>query len=643
MIIGNQNAIQPKDGRTLKVIRIARISTTNQDERSLDDQLALLQQQVEAMHNGPVKYFDLATQGSGEKLDREELQKLEEMIESGEYDLVIAEDLARICRRLHAITICELCEDFDTRLIAINDRVDTSDERWRDGAFISSWHHERSNKDTSDRIKRSLRNRFINRAILADPGPFYFVPDDAKTIDDVVKHPDAVEVVETGIQMLEKECYYSEVADWLNDIGFLVGGQSKQSRWNGKLVKERFLDTRLKGIEEWNTNKSVRDNKSGRRKSKKSDPDEILTREVPHMAFLEPVRYERLKTMLERKNSRNHRSGDPSSDPLLHRPKKRTPFPGQSMFCGICGRKLVFGGHGQKHHLMCDGARQYQCWNGATVDGRLAAHKIAEAILSEYEMLPEFDQSFLSLINEEADRADETRQSEAKKVQMEIRKCEHEIENYISFIAEGQSSAVRKRLIDAEEKLVDLQSRLHDLQNLPCERIEIPTSGQLRLHAREVLQGTLPFTWEFNKIIRHLVPRIVVFPHRLIDGGHIELRCKFRLHLGSVCQDQQTREALREPLERTLCVDLFNPPQREEFRMEVMRLRETGKEREIADRLGITVTAAQRAAKLQRMMNEIGVTDPYQPVTEPPTDYTKLRRHLHKRFDFQPLPDAGQF
>ena len=125
----------------------------------------MLRQAVARLYDGPIKYIDLATQGSGEQLDRAELIQLEEWIESEAFDLVIAEDLARICLAVRrAVDICELCEDHGTRLIALNDRVDTDDEGWRDGAFISSWHHERSNKDTSNRIKRSLRNRFLNGA-----------------------------------------------------------------------------------------------------------------------------------------------------------------------------------------------------------------------------------------------------------------------------------------------------------------------------------------------------------------------------------------------------------------------------------------------------------------------------------------------
>ena len=209
-MINNGKTFQPKDGRTLRVIRVARISTVHQDERSLDDQLALLKTEVEKLYDGDVEYIDIATQGSGERLDREELYRLEELIDSGQIDAVFCEDLARICRRTRAIDICEQCEDRGTRLIAINDRVDTWEEGWRDGAFISSWHHERSNRDTSNRIKRSIRNRFVNGFILSDPGPFYLVPEGAKLVDEIQKAPGATEVVMHGIAMLEDGDGYAE-------------------------------------------------------------------------------------------------------------------------------------------------------------------------------------------------------------------------------------------------------------------------------------------------------------------------------------------------------------------------------------------------------------------------------------------------
>ena len=89
-------------------------------------------------------------------------------------------------------------------------------------------------------------------------------------------------------------------------------------------------------------------------------------------------------------------------------------------------------------------------------------------------------------------------------------------------------------------------------------------------------------------------------------------------------------------------VDLFDPPQREEFRAQVIALKADMTEREVAENLGITQPAVQNAAGLQRHMDKLGITDPYVPVTEPPAAGSKLRRHEHKRYRFEPLDGAGE-
>jgi hypothetical protein len=91
-------------------------------------------------------------------------------------------------------------------------------------------------------------------------------------------------------------------------------------------------------------------------------------------------------------------------------------------------------------------------------------------------------------------------------------------------------------------------------------------------------------------------------------------------------------------------VDLFDPPQREEFRQRILELKAQGlTERKIAAALGITQPVVQRAAALSRKMAQGGLSDPYLPLFEPPEDYTKWRRHRHDRFEFVPkavtLPD----
>ena len=135
-----------------------------------------------------------------------------------------------------------------------------------------------------------------------------------------------------------------------------------------------------------------------------------------------------------------------------------------------------------------------------------------------------------------------------------------------------------------------------------------------------------------------MIPSIRVFPYRLLDGGHLLLRARVMLNLVALvpgCPPVALEEQL---IRRELVVNLTDLPQRAAFREQVVALRRTANEAQVAQMLGLTVTAAQRAAALQRKMDAMGVDTPYVPLREPPEDYAKLRRHRHKRYRFEPLP-----
>jgi hypothetical protein len=92
-----------------------------------------------------------------------------------------------------------------------------------------------------------------------------------------------------------------------------------------------------------------------------------------------------------------------------------------------------------------------------------------------------------------------------------------------------------------------------------------------------------------------------------------------------------------------MVVDLFEPPQRAAFRQRVVAGRGQGRtERQLAKDLGITQAAVQRAAALDRLMRQRGLTDPYEPLPGPPEGYGKLRRHKHPRYRFEPHNEGGK-
>jgi DNA invertase Pin-like site-specific DNA recombinase len=626
-------------GQSLFVLGVARISTLNQDERSLADQEALLRRWLEQHYGGPFELRMVATQGSGERLDREESARIEQAIQSRSLDLVLTEDLGRIFRRIHACLLCELCEDYQTRLIALNDHVDTGRGDWHLAAIFSALKHESSNKDTSERIKRTLRNRFTQGGIVQTTIYGYIKPKDAKTDAELSKDPKAASIYDEWFTRLEGGASFSEIADWLNDRGIPVGPYSRREKWNGGMVARITMNPILKGERRRNTKMSVRVNATGRRKSVKAPPQDLLTRHCPHLAFIDQSRYDRIIRLVRARNRKCTRDHKGTLDCRHDVPRKRTLWPGQHATCGTCGRLYYWGGHGQPQHMMCSGAREYRCWNAITFDGVEAAQILSHAILAEIETLPGYDSVLLSKVKAKWDVEKDSRAGELAKLSSEIKAIDRQLDRVTEAIAQvGLSPALTEKLRDLEFKHDQLLRRQDDLHREPHSEFPLPPIDELKRLAKELMARQVANSSEFYRVMKKLVPSLIVSPYRLCDGGHIVLRAKVMLNLAALAPTTSELGDLAGVLRRELTVDLFHPPQRETYRKQVVALRAAGHEEwKIAEQLGITVTAAQRAARLQRIMDERGLTDPYEPVTEPPSDYARLRRHLHPRYRFEPL------
>lgn len=367
--------LTPRWRNILRVLIIVRISTENQDIKSLDDQIALLKRWVADRYDGPVEWHIIRGQGSGECTTRDAVVEAEQLVATGEFDLVIMEDLARHMRRMLSVVLCEQCEDTGTRLIAINDGVDTCKD-WRLNACFASMKHEMSNKDTSNRIKRTLQNRFTQGEALTLPIFGYIKPDGAKHDSEMRKDPAAEPIYQEWFRRLDNGASASEIADWLNDSQVSTGAYCRLKTWTPQMVARITCNPILKGVRIRNRVKSKRTNKDGKYRAVKADPGELLTRQCPHLAFFDAEYYDRVVGKVKRRNA-GYRAGKAEGHhPGKGRPKKRTVWPGQHIYCGICGRLLRYGGHGQNHHLLCRGAYEYRCWNAVTVDGPLAAERI---------------------------------------------------------------------------------------------------------------------------------------------------------------------------------------------------------------------------------------------------------------------------
>jgi site-specific DNA recombinase len=254
-----------------------------------------------------------------------------------------------------------------------------------------------------------------------------------------------------------------------------------------------------------------------------------------------------------------------------------------------------------------------------------------------------FDSVFLDLINEAARKRNVTNETRIRELSSLIDQRQREIQNLLKFLrAGGESPSVQADLRKLESDLAGFRAERDELEESPEDALVMPSVEKLKALARQELRGLAIESYEFAGLMQRLVTELYVVPYRLCDGKDLVLRATFRLQLANLLPDKRVQEVLRGPLERVLTVDLFKPPQRVEYRERVMALRHEITERAVARELGITVTAAQRAAVLDRLMKQLNLADPYLRLVEPPMDYPKMRRHLHSRYHFEPLPGHPQ-
>ena len=628
---------KPKIGSKFKVLGFTRISTVNQDEKSLDDQEAFFREYLDRnFGEGAYSLEVISGQGSGQIVDREEFLELGDKITSGNYDIVVAEDLSRFSRRVHAILLCEEAEDFDTRLIAINDHIDTAEPNWKQASFFVSLQNESFCKDTSERIKRSLRNRFKNGEIFQCEIYGYIKPHAGATDSEVYKDPNAEPIYDEWFSRLEEGQNYRMVADWLNDLGIPTGPYCRLSKWDGAMVKRITFSEILKGERIRNKRVADRKNKTGRAKTKKAPPGHQLSRIVPTLAFIEPERYDRVIRLLKRKNRKYKRSETERNDPRAGIPKRFTRFPGQLCLCGVCGRLFVFGGHGKKERLMCNGVRDYNCWNAMTISGPDVAAAVSNQIR-------EFIQNIEGFEDAQAKEYEQQRKSFASKAGDDLNVLRGKlvsnerklVNQHETLEMVGASLSIANRIVKLEKEAERIKDDIYVLEREVEANPELPSLDAIKKEADKVFSELALDSVEFANIMRKAITDMYVLPYRLVDGGHVQPRVIFSVALASFLPDKHADLPL---LRFDGAVELMKQPVRVRIRREVVAMVDKGmKQLEIATELGVTKTEVANAMALQRCMIANGVEDPWIPMTSVDEVRDYFKRVRNSRFDFKPL------
>jgi len=153
----------PKDpSGPLKVLVIGRISTPYQNIENLAASRRYVEDYLGRIYQGLPEITFLGEQASGLDADRDTIRKAEDLIASGQVDLVIAEDLARIHRNpRHLYCFIQDCEDAGVRVICPGDNFDSGDIENRDITLgAAALRHGLFIPDTRRRVRRTATHAF---------------------------------------------------------------------------------------------------------------------------------------------------------------------------------------------------------------------------------------------------------------------------------------------------------------------------------------------------------------------------------------------------------------------------------------------------------------------------------------------------
>jgi DNA invertase Pin-like site-specific DNA recombinase len=332
-----------RDG-VLRVLVLGRISTPHQSIENIDASYAEVEKYLGRIYNGETFFKHLGERGSGMLTERETIVEAEEEIATGNWDLVLMEDLSKAYRNPRfQQAFAQNCADMETRLICVGDHLDTGEENWEVMLGAATLRHGLHIPDTRRRVRRTATYSFHNggMAMKVKYGYRKLTKEEAAsgqfgpTNLRIAKIADCTPVIMEMRRRVMNGANYVAVGEWLIAEGIPPGPYVTSGKWSDKVVRDLLWDPILSGTRTFRdiVHKVIFSTGKHRRRP---NPDGPETEYVPELAHMTPEEQEALWDVMD---ARGKGFGPPKGrdNPLYNRARSKSLFPAQHARCAICG------------------------------------------------------------------------------------------------------------------------------------------------------------------------------------------------------------------------------------------------------------------------------------------------------------------
>ncbi len=279
-----------------RVASYARFSTDKQNDRSIEDQLRLLQELVQRTEpgSGPNRVFSDAALSGASMFGRPGLQALLRAVRAGEIDLVVTEHLDRLSRRLaDSAAIYDQLKFAGARLVTLaHGEIDQMKI-----AFIGL-QSELFLKDVAFKTRRGQRGSVEGGKSAGGVSYGYRTVKGERGV--VVVCPEQAGVVNRILRLFVGGMSPKSIAKQLNAEGVLGPAGAAWSpstihghagRGTGILNNELYIGKRV-----WNRQQFLKDPNTGKRVARRNPKDEWIIKDVPDLRIVDDALWQSVKT-----------------------------------------------------------------------------------------------------------------------------------------------------------------------------------------------------------------------------------------------------------------------------------------------------------------------------------------------------------
>lgn len=640
--------ILPKIDPNARIAIYARISTDEQRQQSIDDQIRVCRQHLESTHGCQFPNIIVITDEgiSGEIQSRPGIDELRRLIEEGLVDEVITEDSSRFYRSMRLCDeLVSLAVDNDIRVICINDRVDTADDDWQQRLTYAQQHHSRDNEYTRYRIKRAHDGLWQMGAAIGPLVPGY----KRSPRENGGKRPPKFDEVDQNwaplivkaFEMIADGTPAQIVAVYLTENGVRKASNAQQKDWSATNVIRMIRNPKYRGHERFRVTVSRKRYVTGRSVSERNpNPDTILERDMPHLRIVDDELWGRANCILDQRIT--YKDQPRGKHHPVHGIPRNARGPLSGLFvCGICGAQMSMAGRTTGGYR-CSGAAREECWNRVTALQQLTHQRIgaavSDAILGSIDLTAEPLLRYLEDLVRGSGEIEELEQQLAcRSHDLQRRK-----DRFLKFIEslDRIPPFINEQIHKLEAEESEISRERKQLQRRKSRQVVLPSREELIQMLRDAAERLSLCRRETAPLLQHLlVGPIRAIPCQQFGSAKVVMRAEFTLQLIQFLPDDLRNlmdskapvpESLRR-YEKTITLDLFDPSGVPELALKAISFVEScpgprpPKLRDVAAHLGTNVMMAKRALDLGRKLRAAQLTDPYVPLTERPARASRWR------------------